>query len=137
MGLFTSAPGGQSGSAQGWAVRALQGNPAQAVGRPCSAFPPLDNRHLLRRTERSCCKEILEGSARCRDISYALHSSLGFFWFKLSIQLISYFFIVSFLCLFSFFSLFPLVMLEKYQRNTHFRQSLPPCPSSLTPSALS
>lgn len=105
VGLFTGALEGHSCSAQEWAVRALQGNPVQAEGRPCSAFPPQDSRHLFHRTERSSCKEILEGSARCRGISYVLHSSLGFFWFKLSIQLISYFFLNCFFPLFILFFL--------------------------------
>lgn len=57
------------------------------------------------------------------------------FWFKFSIQLISYFFLHCFFPLFIVF--FSLVMLEKHQRNTCFRQSLPPCPFLLAPSTLS
>lgn len=74
--------------AQGWAVPALQGNPACAVGRPCPASPPLDNRHFAELREvvlRKCWKDLQGTGASPMPFIHLL----GFFWFKLSIQLIS------------------------------------------------
>lgn len=81
----------------------MQGNPAWAVGRPCSASPLLDNRHFAELREvvlRKCWKD-LQGAGTSPMPFIDL---LGFFWFKLSIQFFLCYFFPLFIFIFLSFS---------------------------------